>query len=362
MATLTYKCPNCGAPIQFKPGEDQLECEYCLSHFGMETLEEYTQKELKKQQKETTEEASEDREKFEVERDQEIEDHLMHYHCDSCGAEVVTDDTTSSTFCYYCHNPVLLTERLQGDFRPDKIIPFRIDRKKAEERFLEWAKKHSYVPSSFYSSSQLEKITGMYLPYWMADSQVDMDIYGTGNVVRKSVMGSRETTTVQEYLIERKGTVDIDNIGELALKKINKELIESILPYDEKKMNDFSMGYLSGFFAETYDISKEEVAPDIEKRMKEYTNQLVERQLSSFSDTKLERRHVEPKIANWYYTLLPAWVLTYIYDGKTYVYALNGQTGAAYGELPLDKKKLTLHSVLVAVVIFIIVSLVGWFI
>ena len=35
------------------------------------------------------------------------EDALV-YICPSCGAEVVTDATTAATFCYYCHNPVVL--------------------------------------------------------------------------------------------------------------------------------------------------------------------------------------------------------------------------------------------------------------
>ena len=45
------------------------------------------------------------------------------YTCLSCGAEIVTDETTAATFCYYCHNPVVLGGRLEGDFLPDKVIP-----------------------------------------------------------------------------------------------------------------------------------------------------------------------------------------------------------------------------------------------
>ncbi len=40
---------------------------------------------------------------------------LLVYICPSCGAEVVTDATTAATFCYYCHNPVVLSEKLTGN-------------------------------------------------------------------------------------------------------------------------------------------------------------------------------------------------------------------------------------------------------
>ena len=45
--------------------------------------------------------------------------------------------------------------------------------------------------------------------------------------------------------------------------------------------------------------------------------------------------------------MLPAWILTYLYKGKTYVYAVNGQTGKAHGDLPIDNKKLNLTGLLV---------------
>ena len=46
------------------------------------------------------------------------------YNCPSCGAEIVTDATTAATFCYYCHNPVVLGKRLEGKYLPNKVIPF----------------------------------------------------------------------------------------------------------------------------------------------------------------------------------------------------------------------------------------------
>ena len=39
MAITTYKCPNCGAGIHFKPALQKFHCDYCLS--------EYTEEEIK---------------------------------------------------------------------------------------------------------------------------------------------------------------------------------------------------------------------------------------------------------------------------------------------------------------------------
>ena len=84
-------------------------------------------------------EAFENKKQTKKAADQADVEHLVAYHCDNCGAEVVTDDTTAATFCYYCHNPVLITERLSGVFRPQKVIPFTIDKDSEIKRFQEYA-------------------------------------------------------------------------------------------------------------------------------------------------------------------------------------------------------------------------------
>ena len=72
----------------------------------------------------------------------------------------------------------------------------------------------------------------------------------------------------------------------------------------------------------------------------------------------MNKSEMDIAVKEWNYTLLPAWILTYFYNGKTYVYAVNGQNGKSYGELPVDRKKLGLTSGVAAAVIFAL-SLIG---
>lgn len=364
MSTATIKCPNCGGGLQFDPSSQKSVCEYCLSEFTSLELakisEAIEQKEARQQEqaarKESTaaDSASESRESDESA-------HLQGYVCNSCGAEVVTDETTSATFCYYCHNPVLLTGRLSGDFRPTRIIPFTFDREKATASFLKWARSKRFVPKEFYSRSQLEKITGMYIPYWMADLHADVDYAGTGTNKRVWRVGNTEYTENKVFQIERQGTIDVDHIHEVAIRKIDKGLINSISPYDETKAQPFSMTYLSGFFAEKYDIEKHEVQPAIESRAHQYASNLIQEAIGAYDKVDLERSQLDLSIKQWDYALLPAWVLTYLYKGKTYIYAVNGQTGKSYGELPVDTAKLSLSSGLIALIILVLAVLGGFF-
>ena len=146
MAVISFKCPNCDGELIFDPETQKYKCEYCGSKFTQAELDALQPAESKEMnagaadgsdeaEQETTEQQSADTKKKEGE-DGGAE--AVIYNCPSCGAEIVTDATTAATFCYYCHNPVVLGKRLEGKYLPNKVIPFKISKKEAEKRFLEY--------------------------------------------------------------------------------------------------------------------------------------------------------------------------------------------------------------------------------
>lgn len=169
MEIQSYKCPNCGGGLVFDPKTQKFKCEYCLSAFTEETLKEMEEAARK------SEEASKPGgmpEAEKIESQKQAESKMVLYTCPSCGAEIVAQETTASTYCCYCHNPVVLSGSLDGKYRPDGLIPFEIDKKKAKEIFKNWIQKKKYVPDDFYSPRQMEYLEGIYYPYWMYSCQV----------------------------------------------------------------------------------------------------------------------------------------------------------------------------------------------
>jgi len=344
MATGTYHCPNCGAGLKYQPDLQKVTCDFCRSSFLPAEIEAF---ENKKQTKKAA--------------DQADVEHLVAYHCDNCGAEVVTDDTTAATFCYYCHNPVLITERLSGVFRPQKVIPFTIDKDSAIKRFQEYANKWKFIPRDFTGASQLEKMTGLYLPHWMVDYEADIDYSGKATQIRRWTTGQTEYTEHKEFNVNRQGTIAVNHLHEVAIRKIDKGLIDSITPYDETKAVDFSSAYLAGFFAEKYDIEQSEVEEPVAERARQYVRTLVQDTIGAYHEIQLERSSIDFHSVDWTYALLPAWVLTYQYRGQTYLYAVNGQTGKVFGSLPVNNRKLGLTSGIIAAVLLAAAVLGGLF-
>ena len=361
MSTETIKCPNCGGPLHFEPEIQKNKCDYCLSEFTNEELREINAAATEDTSGDTSE-AHDHSHVHEHTQDENIEEHLAEYTCDSCGAQVVTEETTATTFCYYCHNPVILIDRISGEFRPDKVIPFTFSREKAINSFTNWAKSYSYVPKSFYSSSQLEKMTGMYVPNWMAETESKIDFQGEGTRLKVWRAGDLEYTEHKKYALNRQGEINVGNITEIALRKIDHSLLSTIAPYDESKAVDFEVAYLNGFFSEKYDIKKDDLKKVIEDRALSYTENLVKDSLSGYDRTNFVKSSIEPNINKWTYILLPVWIMTYKYNGKTYIYAINGQTGKSFGELPLDNKKLSFTTVAIALAVLILLLIGGSYI
>lgn len=326
MEAVQYKCPNCGGGLKFDAVKQDFLCEYCDSVFKEEDF-------FKKDDSLDTESP----EKKNVEG-QEYENAVL-YICPSCGAQVITDETTAATTCYYCSNPVVLSGKLSGELKPDLIIPFKIDKKNAIQKFKEMCGKKKFLPKSFLSESRLEEIKGVYFPYWYIDCESSGSINAKSKQIRTWTTGDlRHTeTTIREHF--RQGDMQIRNMPEAALNSKDKDLMRYVCPFNSNDFVPFSMSYLSGYFAERRNIE----SADIEKASIQKIGSLSEDKLKkSIEQTNVSISNSEIKVGKlrWSYNLLPVWVLNYKHGDKNYIYALNGQTGKVYGELPVCNKKL----------------------
>ena len=370
MSTISIKCPNCGGELIFDPKSQKYKCEYCGSDFALDEIETKDSRDQETSDFTSTESAGfgTTAESFEetVSNDSEAENQeqsAVVYTCPSCGAQIVTDQTTAATFCYYCHNPVLLSEQLTGDFHPDQIIPFEIDRKRAEQQFLDFVQKKKFVPNAFFQKNQIEKLTGIYYPYWVCDVEVDGAVTAEGSKVRVFVAGDEEITETRIFRMERQGEVFLRELTKHALKKSDRLLAEGVLPYDFSKAEPFHMGYLSGFYAEKRDIERTELESEVHSEVEKCTRDLLEDTIEGYTGVHIISDHIRLLQENWQYTLLPVWTVTYKgLDGKMYYYSMNGQNGKTYGELPIDRKKVFLCGLLIGGIAFAIMLLLGYFV
>ena len=168
----------------------------------------------------------------------------------------MTDATTAATYCFYCHNPVVLSGRLSGEYMPDFVLPFKISKEQAIEKFLSFTRKKHFIPKDFFEKSQVQKMTGVYFPYWIYGGDFETDYMARGRKVRVWQTGDVEYKETSIYDVRREGEVRVDGLSRNALNKADRDLIECVQSYRLEEMQPFSMGYLSGFQAEKRDIEQ----------------------------------------------------------------------------------------------------------
>ena len=203
-------------------------------------------------------------------------------------------------------------------------------------------------------------MTGLYVPFWVADAITRSRMTATGETIRTWTSGDYRYTQTKSYMVIRDLNVEYDGVPADGSRKIEDDLMESIEPYDYRNTKDFDMAYLSGFLADKFDVNKEEVYPRIHQRMFENNAAAIE---SSCGYDKLVGKKFNNDVEKlrWNYMLLPVWFMTFHYKGKMWEYAINGQTGKIAGELPIDERKMKRHLAFVAVITMLIVLVIGYF-
>lgn len=353
MSAMIYKCPNCGGSLVFDPKSGKYVCEYCFSKFAQEDLPEQTAKER-------LEETPKQEEHSIKEETPETGATAVEYHCPSCGAEIITEETTAATFCFYCHSPIVLSGKLEGTYQPDGVIPFRVTKEEAVGKFQEWIQRKKFIPHGFYSKRQIEKMSGVYFPYWIYEGETESGMNGTARDLRVWRVGDTEYTETKTFAIRRQGTVTFRHLPKTALAKAQNALLKGIFPYDFSKTESFHMGFLSGFQAEKRDIEKESLTEEIHQEIREYAEKRMRDTISGHNSFSMENQSCEIETEKFRYMLLPVWIMTYRQGGKrVYYFAMNGQTGEIVGKLPVDSKKLVCLAAAVFFVVFILMLLGG---
>ena len=330
---ITYKCPKCEAGLLFDAAEQVFNCEFCLSKFTKDELD-------------ATDTAQKAEEK--AKENDEFRSEILEYRCANCGAEVIAEKNTAADFCYYCHNPIVLVDKISGEYKPTKIIPFKFDKEAAKDTFLRFAKKKWFVPKDYFTADSVDKISGVYYPFWVTDADTDSEMNAIGKNVRTWRSGDYRYTETTTYSVYRRGEIHFEDLTTSAISTEDKKMLEGILPYPIEDYKDFSMPYLQGYLAKKRDIDREVLYPEVKGRMDSYARTLLTR-TTNYSSLSVNSLDVGILKSHWEYGLLPIWILTYTKKhkkdkskDKTYVYAMNGSTGKVYGELPVSISKLLL--------------------
>lgn len=341
MANLTYKCPECRAELVYSIEYQNWTCEYCDGQFTLEQLEASTDAAKIETLQENIQRAREldhdDVRSIQTDDDSDygvkIENRdLVGYSCSHCQAEIITSRTTSATICPYCQHPVVIKNALVNEFSPELVIPFQVTREASDEAFRKFMRK-PLTPNAFYREVVVNKVQGIYVPFWLFDGDATGKLQCTG-ILDKS---DSEYEIEEVYDCTRECEIAFEGVCVDASKKIGDAAMDSIEPFDLTQAKVFNPAYLSGYLAERYDETIAETFPRCKQRVGgsafQFCNKDIRMRTSNFNFSgNVTQKRVR-------YVLLPTWILHCTYKDEDYLFAMNGQTGKFVGNLPLSPLK-----------------------
>lgn len=332
---IMYECPNCSANLKFHIGKQQLYCDYCET-----TLSPYAFQKTSDAEENNVFEAT-------------------IFTCPQCGGELLTEDDTAATFCSYCGASTILFSRISKEKAPRYIIPFTKTKEDCKKSYNHMLRQAFLVPNELRNPEHIEKFRGIYMPYWLYTFQKNgvADIPG----VKTETEGDYEITT--HYHLKYNVIANYNDIAFDASSSFTDSLSQSIAPYDMSQKKPFSPAYLSGFYADSSDVDSDSyndyiekaILYDMEKQLKK-DSQFTQYEGKKLLKTAKLDQTLKPEKRSIDLAMLPVWFLSYRKKDRVAYAIVNGQTGEAAADLPIDIFKFSFLSILLAIPIILVLN------
>ncbi len=336
---LQFGCQNCGSEMVYNPEKGTLHCDTCD-----------TTKEIEVEDFQIIENNfHEALEKLEQSRVQITKESVINeVECRGCGARSIYNGTVFADKCVYCGSSyVVLVEG--GDYiKPEYVVPFKIEKKIADNKIGSWAKSKFYMNAEFKKTLRTDGMYGVYISYWTFDTNtVTPYTAKRGDYYYVKVKDSRQRRTRWKKV---RGTHRefFDDILVPAVSEKIPNITEQSARFDTSLAVPYDEQYISGFLAMKYDLELEaawKIGQDICR------DRITLRIKEEIGGDVVDNLKIAPNLTDvtFKHVILPLWLNGFTYKDKVYTFIVNGQSGSVTGKYPLDMLRVGLS---IALLIF----------
>ena len=350
-----WPCAQCGAQLRYTPGQTSLTCDHC-GHEQTIVADTPRTRTRALQELDLAKGLQDD-----LAGDDMVE--LRTTSCPNCGALVEITGATHATECPFCATPVVLDTGTRRLIKPQALVPFRLSEPLARKAMVAWMGSLWFAPGTLLEYARKGRaMNGVYVPLWTFDAATASrytgqrgDYYYETQTVSVTVNGRREQR--QEQVRKTRwsaasGRVSraFDDMLVLASRSLPARLGNELTPWDLTALVPYAPEFLAGFQAEGYTVLLADGHKEARERMADVISDDVRRDIGG------DEQRIQGIDTNWSdetfkHILLPVWMAAYKYNGKSYRFLVNGQTGEVQGERPWSIWK-------IGFVVILVVSLI----
>ncbi len=333
-----FPCKNCGGELVYSPETKKLVCPYCNSSFEIDVDKNFNPEKEEIDLLEFLEKSPEAK-GYEI--------ILYEFECKNCGAKISSPEKRRDVNCPFCGTQYVgEAKESEGLIKPAGIVPFEIDRKKALSDFTDWISKGWFRPNDLKELHKLEKIQGIYLPFFTFDAKAKSywsALAGYYYNVSESVPVMRngrkiyETRQVRKIRWEPVTGEREDFFNDVLVPAIFSErltLLYNIFPYNiVSGLKPYDSSYLAGFGVYNSEMSLKEVYMVARAQIEQ---EEIRRCSSDVGGDTQKDLRVKTTLTGqtFKHILAPVWSGTFKCKNKIYPFLINGQTGKVFGKKP----------------------------
>lgn len=348
-----FPCGKCGADLLYDPASRGLKCPFCGEVRAVEAAGAVVEKDLE----EALRAAASAHDARAPAPD------LRRVACEACGAHMALPANEKAGRCPYCGSVRILEEaRDPSRIPPESLVPFAVDRVRAETLFREWMRGLWFRPNALKRGSAVADMRGVLVPFWTFDARADSSWTALAGYHYYITVGSgknarqvRQTRWVPAAGSRRDA---YDDLLVCASGGLDASLVRKVEPFGLEALVPFRREYLAGWHAEAY-------AVDVRQAWGKAEEEMRASQVSRCGSDVPGDTHMSLSVSTalsgkrYRHALLPVWVCAYRFRGKAFRFLVNGQTGEVQGEAPLSWVKILVLVLVVAAIITGIVLVAG---
>ena len=346
-----WPCAQCGAQLRYAPGQTRLTCDHC-GHVQQIASEGPRNRSRALQELELAKGLQDD-----LSGNDMVE--VRTTSCPTCGALVEITGATHATQCPFCATPVVLDTGTRRLIKPQALIPFALTEPQARKAMVAWMGSLWFAPGTLLEYARKGRaMNGVYVPLWTFDAATASRYTGQRGVyyyetrtVTVNVNGRREQR--QEQVRHTRwhpasGRVSraFDDLLVLASRSLPARLGDELTPWDLAALVPYTPEFLAGFQAEGYTVPLADGHGEARERMADVIRSDIRRDIGG-DEQRIDGINTDWSNETFKHILLPVWMAAYKYNGKSYRFLVNGQTGEVQGERPWSIWKIAFTVILV---------------
>jgi len=291
--------------------------------------------------------------------------------CQECGANVVFADGVTATKCTFCGSSRVLEQaENQNAIRPESLLPFAVDKKRANQAFGDWIGKLWFRPSDLKRMAKVQEVAGIYVPFWTYDAHVESSWTAEAGYYYYETEEYTTQENGQEVTKERRvqhtrwerawghRADEFDDVLVCASVGMPRDLADKFSTFDTQQLVPYSPGFLAGWRAEEYAVDLEGGFVFARGKMEGEQEKRCGHDVPGDTQRGLRVDNVFSAVT-FKHVLLPVWIAAYRYRNQVYRFLVNGQTGEVVGKAPWSWVKIALFVLTLMALVAILIILFG---